>query len=221
MPPQSFLYDSPPAHKETTGRGHNRLERVHGVSSQLLRQCAHTINAQARTHLRALRARTRSEDVRCRQRGSQVAKWGAELGGDARHCLGRGVRFLFSMVMFMPRVLWAGDALRSLLLGPRMRPLVQKRVRVNMCKRSTEGTIEREEEHCHGHWRAGHDTHTHDTHTHTQELLLSYMRPELDGHGEALSLPQYLQVSLFEVCAQSKAPPKTQAGVASALNHHT
>ena len=30
-------------------------------------------------------------------------------------------------------------------------------------------------------------------HTH-QELLLSYMHPTMDAHGEALSLPQYLQV---------------------------
>jgi hypothetical protein len=29
-----------------------------------------------------------------------------------------------------------------------------------------------------------------------QELLLSYMSPTMDGHGEALSLPQYLQVYL-------------------------
>eukprot|EP00802_Teleaulax_amphioxeia_P015687 Tamp_15783.p2 GENE.Tamp_15783~~Tamp_15783.p2 ORF type:complete len:131 (-),score=18.33 Tamp_15783:673-1065(-) len=34
-----------------------------------------------------------------------------------------------------------------------------------------------------------------------EELLLSYMRPELDGHGEALSLPQYLQDWYGFVCS--------------------
>ena len=31
-----------------------------------------------------------------------------------------------------------------------------------------------------------------------QELLLSYMSPTMDAHGEALSLPQYLQVYVYK-----------------------